>query len=115
MKKILLSIILTAFSVIGNAQEWTFEINPMYFSCEGSNLYNDTADRLKVKVVGNTGNDMLLFCELSNSSSSRAVRPGRNYTVPIQVLSLLVANGKDIEEINQVLSAFDVVAIREIN
>ena len=114
MKKSILILLFTAFAFIANAQEWRFEIEPMPFGCKTSELYNDTADRLLVKVITNVGDSMELFCELSNSKTRRPVREGRSYFVPIQILSLLIANGKNIEQINQVLAAFDVVAIKEL-
>lgn len=118
MKKIIIALAATIFSLSAHAQfaEWRFEIQPMHFGCAETNKYNDTADRLLVRCTGamKEGN-MELFCQLSNSVTGRAVRPGKNYYVPAQILTLLVANGKDIGEINAVLSAFDVVAIREAN
>lgn len=112
-KFITLLLILTA-SFTAQAQEWTFEIQPMHFGCEETPKYNDTADRLVVRTTGaiKEGN-MELFCELYNSRTGYAVRPGRNYYVPVSLLTLLISTGKDINAINQALAPFDIIAIRE--
>jgi len=115
MKTFITIIMILTASITAHAQQWRFEIEPMHFGCTGTSKYNDTADVLLVRATGTVlDSTMELYCELSNSRTGVAVRPGRNYYVPIPVLALLISTGKDINAINQVLALYDIVAIKEL-
>lgn len=115
MKNIIIIIALLLSGFTGYAQDWKFTIQPMHFTCTGSNKYNDTADVVLIRVTGNrSGKNMELFCQLSNSRTGVEVRAGRFYYVPLSLLGLLIVSDKDIQAINQVLAAFDITAIAEI-
>lgn len=111
MRKLITFLLLT-LSTIGYGQDWIYEIEPMYKIDTKSSMYNDTADRLLIRLIQNAKDSVQVYYRVYNS------RTGKDYVTPANqwfaydAFKLLVLN--DINALNTlVFSEFDLVAIKQ--
>lgn len=94
-----------------NAQDWKFEIEPLY-KTSSSDLYNDTADKLLIRLVQNAKDSVQVYYRVYNSRTGVDFVQPANRWFSYQSFVWLVTN--DIDSLNNnVFAEFDIIVTKQ--